>query len=193
MREERWVKGAERCHLHAGAVAVDRCEECGRSVCLACAVPVRGRVVGLECLPADVRIGGIPEPSRRTAAATTAGVAVVVALLATILPWARQGRWFGAWVWPFRADFPWSMVVAPAALLACVVWWSGRRRDLRRTAAGVAVLAAIVAVGAYLAIDRPPEFTRPFVGPYVAAVAGLVGLGAGIAGLVARPRDVPAP
>ncbi|HEY7660174.1 MAG TPA: hypothetical protein VIC58_06210, partial [Actinomycetota bacterium] len=121
-------------------------------------------------------------PARPTAAATATGLAVVVALVATILPWARQGRWFGAWVWPFRGDFPWSMVVAPAALLACVVWWSGRRRDqARRTGAAVAVLSALVAAGAVLAIDRPPEFTRPFVGPHLAVVAGLAGLVAGLA------------
>ena len=183
------MKSAERCHAHPGAAAVATCEECGRPVCLTCAVPVRGTVVGLECLPADVRTGGVPEPPRRPAAVTTAGLAFGVALVATILPWARQGRWFGAWAWPFRGDFPWSMLTAAAALLACVMWWSGRRRDpVRRTGLGVAVLAALVAAGAYLAINSPPEFTRPWVGPYLAGAAGLVGFGAGIAGIVLPAR-----
>jgi hypothetical protein len=187
--DERAVKSAERCHAHPGAVAVATCEECGRPVCLTCAVPVRGTVVGIECLPADVRTGGTPDPPRRPAALTTAGIAFGVALFATLLPWARQGRWFGAWAWPFRSDFPWSMLAAPAALAACVVWWSGRRRDpVRRTAVQVAVLAALVAVGAYLAVDSPPEFTRPWVGPYVAGAAGLVGLGAALVGIVPRAR-----
>jgi hypothetical protein len=188
--DERSVKSAERCHVHPGAAAVATCEACGRPVCLPCAVPVRGIVVGLECLPDDVRTGGgDPEPARRPAGLTVAGVALGVALVATLLPWTRQGRWLGAWAWPFRTDFPWSMVAAPAALLACVVWWAGRRRDpVRRAAAAVAVLAAIVAVGAYLAIDRPPEFSRPWVGPYLAGAAGLVGLGACLACIVSPGR-----
>ncbi|HEV8563447.1 MAG TPA: B-box zinc finger protein [Actinomycetota bacterium] len=188
--DERSVKSAERCHAHPGAAAVASCEECGRPVCLTCAVPVRGTVVGLECLPPDVRTGGTPEPPHRSAAFTTAGAALGVALIATVLPWARQGGWFGAWTWPFRSEFPWSMLTAPAALLACVVWWFGRRRDpAHRTAVAVAVLAAIVALGAYLAVDRPPDFTRPWVGPYLAGAAGGVSLAAAIVSLVAPRRS----
>ena len=187
--EDRTTKGAERCHEHPGVAAIATCEGCGRPVCLTCAVPVRGAAYGIECLPSDVRTGDSVDGRLRPAALTTAGIALVVALVSTALPWVRQGRWFGAWVWPAGRDFPWSMVAAPAALLGCVVWWSGRRRgSVRRVAFSLAVLGAAVSVGAYLAVGIPPEFTRPWVGPYVAGAAGLAGLSTGVLAAVGSGR-----
>ena len=44
----------ERCVHHPGRAAVARCSACEEPICLPCAVPVRGRVVGPECLAAEL-------------------------------------------------------------------------------------------------------------------------------------------
>src|SRR2546422_598115 len=39
-----------RCANHPAVALVGTCEVCGRPLCIACAVPVRGRLIGPECL-----------------------------------------------------------------------------------------------------------------------------------------------
>ena len=43
-----------RCANHPGEAGIAACELCGRWLCVACAVPVRGRVIGPECLASVV-------------------------------------------------------------------------------------------------------------------------------------------
>ncbi|MBI3647669.1 MAG: hypothetical protein HY240_02760 [Actinobacteria bacterium] len=184
--EERTTRTAERCHAHPGAGAVATCDRCGLAVCISCAVPVRGTVVGTECLSAEIGHSSdgspAPEAPGGRGASALSGAALAVALLATGLPWTRYGRLLGGWAWPFGRAFPWSMVAAPAALLGSVVWLVGRRRgSVRRRAVALAVLGATTCVGAYLAIDIPPAFTRPWLGPYVEIAAGAVAVVAALA------------
>ena len=175
------AKMANRCHTHPSAASVSRCERCGKPVCLACAVPIRGSVFGAECLPADLRVSAPPVDPVDGATLSIAGGAVLVALIATVLPWARFGGWLGAWSFSFGRTFAWSILVVPAAVVGCLVWLLGRRRRRIGAAAWtIAGLGGIVALGGYLSIVKPPAFERPWLGPYVALGAGLVALVAGI-------------
>ena len=93
--EERTTKGAERCATHPSRLTVGRCDVCGRPLCVECAVPVRGRVLGAECLPevlgSDLPATEPPRPWRslRSPVDRVIGAAFAVAALATLLPWTR--------------------------------------------------------------------------------------------------------
>jgi hypothetical protein len=140
-------------------------------------------VLGAECLGSVV--GPVPELGPGAGAgsadalpARVVGAALGAALLATALPWSRFGAGsgpFGAW-----SRIPrWSMVAAVAAALGAGLWtlarlaWVGAHRV---PPAVFAALTALVAAGAVLAIWHPPPFARPSVAPWLALVAGAVGL-----------------
>ena len=155
-------------------------------MCLACSIPVRGRAYGSECLagvlgsdaPAQVESAEArPDAAVRLATAMAFGGAVV----ATMLPWSRFGPGsdaFGAWT---RAGH-WSMFAAVAAVTGLVLAIVSLRRpepshprDL-----GCAVLGAAVALASALSLIFPPAFSRPWLGPWVALIAGLVAGGASL-------------
>lgn len=189
--EEPTGKTAERCRVHPGSHAVASCDVCGRSVCLACAIPVRGRTLGAECLSTvlgpDAPVTALPEPEPAAAARTLARVAFALAVVATMLPWSRFGpgsEALGAWGRPLR----WSTVVAVAAVVGLLLstgrWFrpgSGSSWD-----AALAATGALVSAGALLAIWRPPDFGPPWVGPWVAVAAGLVACVASATALLRR-------
>jgi len=156
-----------------------------------CAVPVRGRVLGPECLAAelgDPAITAPPEPDRAVAGSWAAVAGAALALLATAGPWTRTGagdRLLGAWVPSFR----WSMVAAVvAAAVLPGLWWYRRSRS-----PSVTMLAIVggtgVAVTSALAIAFPPTFQVASWGPWVAAGGGAMAAAGGIVSLVmgARP------
>ncbi len=171
--EERLTKKLERCESHPGALAVARCDKCGRQLCLSCAVPVRGGLLGVECLPAEFGGPATAPPPPATIELRVTGAAFCAAALATLLPWTRSGTFghtFGAWAWPFR----WSMVAAPAALVGCAVWFVGRRRGSYPFL--LAGLGALLVVGSVFAIRNPPPFTRFASGAWIALVSGGIAL-----------------
>ncbi|HUF59628.1 MAG TPA: B-box zinc finger protein [Actinomycetota bacterium] len=181
----------ERCVHHPGRPAVARCSACEEPVCMACAVPVRGRVLGPECLAAELGDPAIttpPEPDRTLVGSWVAVAGAALALLATAGPWTKTGagdRMFGAWVPSFR----WSMGAALAAgILLPAVWWFHHHEA--RSGATVAIVGgtAIAAVSA-LAIAFPPTFQVASWGPWVAVVGGTIAAAGGIANVVmgARP------
>jgi hypothetical protein len=180
------TKSAERCQDHPGSPSVARCASCGRTLCIACAVPVRGTVLGPECLPPEVAAEARADGSGRTPMPVwwrATGAALLVLMVATGFPWTRFGTasgWFGAWGTPLR----WSTVTAVAASLALLVWLV-RRRPGRATAWAVAALSIVAAAGAQLAIINPPPFTRASAAPWVALVAGVA---AGVVSLVTARR-----
>jgi hypothetical protein len=177
--DERATKATERCHAHPGTVAVARCTHCDRPVCIACGVPVRGTVVGAECLSAELGSPWTPPAPGGRSAMMVCGLGMIVALVATTLPWTRLGRWLGGWAWPFADDAPWSDVAAVASLAGCVLWAVARRREqIRGLAIALTAVGLLVALGGYLAIVSPPPFTRSWLGPYAAAPAGLLAAGA---------------
>lgn len=171
-----------------------RCDGCGRPMCLACAVPVRGRVLGNECLAEAIgsdapQAGPAPEP-RRGLRATLVGAAFGVAVFATALPWSRFGEGsgpFGAW----GRRGKWSVVAALAALLGLAAWaWLQRLPAGRPAAWDVALiwLAALTSLGAVLAIVHPPPFTHAWLGPWLALPSGLGALAASLASRSAHRR-----
>lgn len=189
--EERAVKGTERCATHPTRATAATCEVCGRPLCVECAVPVRGRVMGVECLSEvlgeEVAVAA-PLPTWRSRAIrsrTDAGIGafIAVAALVTLLPWTKFGTgsgFGGAWA----VDQRWSIVAACAGVAGLVAWLLlGRRRTAARIVAIVS--GSVVAVGSLMAILNPPPFTKPALAPWIALVTGA---GAGAVGLSARAR-----
>jgi hypothetical protein len=146
---------------------------------LICATPVRGRVLGAECLTAALGTDAVPEeailvkgPSSPFGALT--GAAFGLAVIATILPWSRFGMGsevFGAWGRTIR----WSILAGGAAVVGLALWLA--LRTLRPTPkpwmrAALGLLGGVVAAAALLAILHPPPFTRAWVGAWVAMAAG---------------------
>jgi hypothetical protein len=166
-------------------------------MCLACAIPVRGRALGSECLAAALGpdapllelVGREPGTTARRIARASFGLAVV----ATLLPWSRFGPGsepFGAWAAVPR----WSMLAAVAAvaglLLSVLGRWSPippHARDLAMSVAG-----AVVVAGSALALANPPAFTSPWLGPWVALLAGAAATAASLSAHRAAPEHEPA-
>jgi hypothetical protein len=159
-------------------------------MCLACAVPVRGRVLGSECLAAelgpDAPAPKLPERDPTANAHRVVRAAFGVAVVATLVPWSRFGAGsapFGAWTAAPR----WATLAAAAAVIGLVLslagrWWgvAAGIRDLATAVAG-----GLVAIASALAIARPPAFTSPWLGPWMAIAAGAIAM---TASLVARNR-----
>lgn len=157
---------------------MSRCDGCGRSLCLPCAVPVRGRVLGIECLAAvlgpDVRQEDFPSRAPWAAPWALTGVGFALSVAATVLPWTRFGEGsglFGGWGRTMR----WSVLATVAAVVGLGVWFAFRRARARWSWAAVeTALGGVVVLGAVLAILRPPPFTRPWIGPWFALASGLL-------------------
>jgi hypothetical protein len=175
--EERTTKGTERCATHPSRFTVGTCEVCGRPLCVECAVPVRGRVLGPECLSEvlgdDIPAADPPRPWRRSRSPLDRmiGGSLAVAAISTLFPWTRfsTGSGFaGAWAFQVR----WSMLTACAAVAGIVLWLLlGRRPRAARTVAIVS--GTLVAVGSLLAALNPPPFTKPALAPWIALAAGV--------------------
>ncbi len=188
--EERVVKGAERCANHPSRLTVATCELCGRPLCVECAVPIRGRVLGTECLSEvlgeDTPTTPPPRTWRRYRSPIdrVTGAFLAVATIVTLLPWTRFGTgsgFAGAWA----IDRRWSMLAACGAALTFVAWLSlGRRATVARA---VAILGgAVIAAGSLLAALNPPPFTKPALAPWIALAVGVVGA---VIGAYARVRS----
>jgi hypothetical protein len=173
----------DRCRHHPGRTAVARCSACGEPICLACAVPVRGRVLGPGCVAEELGDPALtmpPEPDVSVPGATWTVVGAALTILATAGPWTRAGsgaRLFGAWVPNVR----WSTTAALASLvLIAVAWWfRSSGSPVARTL--VIVTGLLVAVASALAIAFPPIFQVASWGPWVAAAGGAIAAGSAIA------------
>lgn len=157
-------------------------------MCLTCAIPVRGRTLGAECLAAalgpDAPVPELAERVPGAAARTVARAAFGLAVLATILPWSRFGAGsepFGAWA----AGPRWSVIAGVSSvaglLLSLAGRWSGRRPSAWDAASVVA--GGVIAVGSLLALARPPAFTSPWLGPWVALAAGIAAAASSVVAL----------
>jgi hypothetical protein len=184
-----------RCQIHPGSASIAPCDGCGRGLCLDCAIPVRGQVVGSECLASVLPdppplADPPPEPPRRSLQDRVTLACLGVAAIASTLPWTRFGvssSWFGPWGFsPYRH----STLVGPIAVVAFVVLWFASRPPasvVDRLRAGIPIVGGVlISALSILALTRPPAFTRPSLVPYVAVAAGLA---AALSGpLVARLR-----
>ena len=179
----------ERCIHHPSRTAIARCSACDEPVCLACAVPVRGSVLGPECLATelgDPAISTPPEPDRAVAGSWVAFSGAVLALLATVGPWTRTGagdRLLGAWVPSVR----WSMVAAVAATALLPAAWWFRTHPARAGAVIVILCGTTIVLASALAIAFPPTFQAASWGPWVAATGGAIAVAGGVANIVAEP------
>ena len=188
--EERTMKGADRCATHPSRLTVGICDVCGRPLCVECAVPVKGRVLGAECLSEvlgnDIPASAPPRRWRRlrSSADRITGALLAVATLATLLPWTHFSTGSGfAGAWAF--DGRWSMLAASAAVIGLGVWLAfGRRPSVARAVAIVS--GTVVVIGSSLAVVNPPPFTKPALAPWVGLAAGAA---AAIVGAYARVRS----
>jgi hypothetical protein len=170
------ARGA-RCPIHHGIPAVGACSGCGRALCLTCAIPVRGLLVGQECLPSFVddapALDAQPSPTSRSGdAQAILGFAVV--LVASVLPWARfnDPRIFGAWSWGWPG-------LAPGAALGgvvAVILWRRRPLDARLEAGCLALLSLLAGAGAILYRVRPPLLDGSSLAPLLALLGAVIAL-----------------
>jgi hypothetical protein len=183
----------ERCIHHPGRAAIERCSACQEPICLACAVPVRGRVIGPECLAAeldDPALTAPPDPEPAIAGSWAAVAGAVLAVVATIGPWTRTGagdRLLGAWVPSVR----WSMVAAVAAVALLGAGWWFRARGSQVGAVILILGGTTVATASILAIVFPPTFQAASWGPWLGVIGGAIAVGGTIAGVTRerRPRQ----
>ncbi len=184
---EKTQRTAGRCSLHPGRASVGSCDGCGRLLCLSCAVPVRGVLVGAECLAAvlgpdvpETVPGRTPHPGGGAFLMT--GLGMAGAFVATALPWTNavtsshvRGT-FGSWE---ISPASWALLSAVAATVGLALWVAGRLRPaLMRTLvlAVIGALGTLVAVGAVMFLVNPPFATHPWLGPWVAIGAAAVAL-----------------
>lgn len=171
-------RGTDRCETHPGVPSVAHCDRCRRALCVECAVPVRGRVLGPECVPApagDGR-GGTPSGGRaRRPELAWVGAAFAICVILTALPWTRFGHAsgpFDAWRWP-----RWSLPAAAAAVLGLAVWafqWRRSRMTDRAALLLLAGIAAVTALAGVLAAVVPAPLTKTTWVPWVVAAVGAV-------------------
>jgi hypothetical protein len=193
--DERATKAQERCAVHGSSPSVAACDICGRRMCLACAIPVRGGAVGTECLAValgpDAPVAETVEANPGALARATTTAAFLVAVVATVLPWSRFGAgsgMFGAWSDTMR----WSMVAATASVLGLCA--SIARRTVRRSDLPwwwiLVALATVAAVASALAIAWPPAFTSPWLGPWISVTAAVGALVTSLWDATRRRADV---
>jgi hypothetical protein len=180
----------ERCVHHPGRAAVVRCSVCGEPVCLACAVPVRGRAIGPECLATelgDPALAVPPEPTPGPTGSFAALVGATLSVVSTIGPWTRTGagdRLLGAWVPTVR----WSTVAAAAAVVLLAAAWWFRASGTRAWATLVMIAGGVVAAASALAIALPPTFQEASWGPWLGAAGGAIAMVATLLGVMREPR-----
>ena len=181
------------CERHPGKPSVATCDECGRPLCLTCAVPVRGRVLGPGCLSRELGPELAPSPPAPAAGRPillVTGIGFAAAAISTALPWKKFGEGsgpFGAWGLAPR----WSILAGVAALLGLLVWATVSLRGRRpgtKWAAALRLLAILVASGAVLHLLRPPPFGPSSVGPWAALISAAVAFAGTLRTQQAAPR-----
>ena len=171
---------ASKCSVHPSRAAVANCDRCGIGVCITCGVPVRGEVLGPECLPEDLRAAAANPPAARTSGLLLplTGIGFALALLASALPWKRYGLGsgpFGAWGLTLR----WSIGAGVAALCGMAFWIIAcgvRRRAGKTTVISLRIIAALVLTCSVLHLLRAPGFGPPAIGPWVSLAGGALAL-----------------
>lgn len=171
---EAVLKGS--CEVHPDRPAIERCASCGRAVCLACAVPFRGRVLCRTCAGRELGDPDPPEPKpvpRRIP--TAALVAFALALAATVAPWDRFGprtSMFSAWRW---SPDPWSFVACASVAVAAAVSMVGRLLPTPLVARAGTLFGVAAAGATAWMVVASPDYVRHTPAPYIALAAALAG------------------
>jgi hypothetical protein len=158
---------------------IGKCEVCGRALCLTCAVPVRGAVIGRECVPTVLEDAPPPVPAPLPALPGGEGLAIAgfaLVLAMSVLPWSRFGSdsgFFGAWSghWSLLA-----MVSALAGLAFAVAAWRRPRHPVLEAAA-YAAFSILAGAACLLHQINPPPLSASSGVPLL----GLVGAGLAMA------------
>jgi hypothetical protein len=190
------VGGRRRCANHPAVPQVGVCDRCGRALCATCAVPVRGRLIGPECLSFVVD-QPVPEPRILPAIPPSGDLlslaGFVLALASTLVRWSRFGgsrAYLGAWT-PH-----WAMLAAVASLAGVGLAAMARFRPLdpRPLIAGYAILPLAGAFGALVHYRHPPLLAESTAAPLVAIVGFAIALGGAVrkgAALIRARRPPP--
>ena len=187
---------ARSCDRHPGAAVVASCDTCGRALCLRCAVPVRGKTFGDECLAELLGPDLVPTPPPparwRRPVLVPAGVGFAIAIVASALPWQRFGQGAG-FLGAYALAPRYSLACAILAIAGGLVWASVIARSSRPGRwwlIAMRMCAVLVIVTAALHILRPPSIGPASIGPWVAILGGAIAL----AGTFAHERSrSPAP
>jgi len=165
-----------RCANHPGIASAGACARCGRSLCAVCATPVRGTLIGPECLSAVLDEGAPTAPPSlvvpsRGDALTILGFAIVV--LVSVLPWSRFGdssRFFAAWT------LHWSLIAVGAGLAGLGASLYAWRHPDRPLAAAVVTgtLGGIAFVTAQLHYQHPPPLSIGSPAPLIAVLGASI-------------------
>lgn len=183
---ERTTRAAGRCETHPGRPASHVCDSCGRALCLTCATPVRGQVLGPECvapiLGTDQEAAQSAPQRRIHPTLIVAGIGSLAAVVGTVLPWSAPNfshytGLFGGWGF---SPLAWSAVasIAAAGGLGLWIWAVLRGWSARTWILVMAVAASTAAAGSVLFLLWPPFATHPWLGPW----ATLGGAGTALAG-----------
>jgi hypothetical protein len=177
-----------RCANHAAIPAAGSCDVCGKSICVSCAVPVRGRLVCHEDLGALLADESVPTRPPEVVRLPAGGDALAIAgfsliVVLSVFPWTRFGDnsgYFEAW------SLHWSLLaVAGAALaLAFAVRSLWRPTDPRVVAAVYAGMGLIVGGASILYHQRPPG--APLASAAITSRLALLGAALAVVGGVAK-------
>ena len=178
-----------RCASHPAVASVGGCDVCGRALCVSCAVPVRGRLIGPECL-SKVLVDPPPQPPPVPIAPSGERLALLgfgLLVITSVFPWSRFGdssNYFGAWA-PH-----WSLAAAVAGVLGVLLVVVGRSRpvDPRLETTAHAVLAVVAAGAASLFHRNPPLLAESTAWPLFAVAAALIALMGALTTFVALLR-----
>ena len=176
---EQTTRATGRCESHPRRPAEYACRSCGKPLCLTCAIPVRGVVLGAECVGSVAGPGARDEPEPSAAmdhhpAFLLTGLAFLVAAAGTVLPWSAPSYshftgLFGGWGF---SPLAWSLVAALSAASGLALWMGlALRRARGSLLAALPVLAGVGSAGTALYILWPPFATHPWLGPWISLVA----------------------
>jgi hypothetical protein len=127
----------------------------------------------------------VPRREPGTGARLVARAGFLVAAVTTMLPWSRFGpgsEAFGAW----STETRWSLLAALSAVAGLLISGVGHRLRAHGPGWGVAAVSmgASLVLSSILAVARPPAFSSPWLGPWLALASGLVALVASTIALV---------
>jgi hypothetical protein len=176
------------CAVHEDRPAVGVCASCGRRVCLACAIPFRGRVLCEECAARELGDPAPPPrpPARHPRTEVVAAVLVGIALLATVPPWHSFGSLTGVLsVWGAEQE-PWALTAAIATLAALVgmLWLTTRRGPGTLLLGATALLTIVAGVASARSVFGDPVVDHT-AAPYV-TMLGTAGAALLLLGRLAR-------
>lgn len=182
----------ERCELHPDRAAVGRCERCGRTTCLDCAIPFRGAIRCERCAAIEL---GEPAPAaeetpKRSRAEILALGLLLATGLATLPPWHRSGTLTTPLsAWSFGLD-GWAALACASLAGAAVLFLASlipRSSGLRAAAAATA-LSAVSAGSVGVTMARAPEFFSVTPAPFLVLTGAFLATLLGAFRLLRRER-----